>query len=106
MDIPKRKSIWDNIMTGIMAGFVFPIAVSPLIALGILSRSAYEGGLSGFYDQIFQVPSSASSLISLAVLCNLILFFIFYKLKWDSINKGVIFSSIIYAVSVFVLKLV
>lgn len=106
MDIPKRKSIWDNIMTGIMAGFMFPIAMSPVIALIIQQFSAYRGGLGGFYDHIFERPDSISSLISLAVLCNLILFFVFYRLKWDSVNKGVIFSSILYAVTVFVIKLV
>lgn len=106
MDIPKRKSVWDNLMTGIMAGFMFPIVVSPLIALIIQQFTPYRGGLGEFYDHLFQRKDAISSLICLAVLCNLILFFVFYRLKWDSVNKGVIFSSILYAVTVFILKLI
>lgn len=105
MDIPKRKSVWDNLMTGLMMGFFIPVLVSPLIAWIIMQYSRYSGGLSGFYDQLFMSPSSSSSMISLSVLCNLPVFFILYKRKWDSTGKGVIMSSIVYAIIVFVLKL-
>ena len=105
MDIPKRKSIWDNVMTGIMIGFISPLVVSPMIAYAIMLKTGYKLGFGGFYDNLFENMTALSSLISLSGLTNLIWFFVFYRSKWDSTNKGMIMASMFYAVTVFTIKL-
>lgn len=102
----SKKSHWDNIVIGMMAGFMVPLFLSPVIAWVFLQFTRYNKGFWSYFDDLFKSPDTAASLVSLSVLCNLIPFGIFYYVKWDKAMKGTILLSILYAILVFVLKLI
>lgn len=99
----KKRSIWDNLLVGIMAGLLLTLISMPIMAY---VNSPSGASLTKFLNRVFMNKDLTSSLISLSVLPNLLLFFAFYKLKYDKASKGVILISVIFCLIVFILKLI
>lgn len=108
MDTPnnyKKKSIVDNLFLGVVIGLFVPLMAVPLVAYIRLYHSPKNMSMEQFFNFVFHSKDLAASLLSLSVLFNLGVFFIFYRLKYDDANKGLIAASVIFFIIVSILKL-
>jgi len=60
---------------------------------------------TGFFKHVYQA-NLAISVLSLGVILNLALFFLYYQLKFDRSAKGVIAASFIYAFAALYYKVI
>jgi len=88
----------DSMALGLIAGLVIP-----MVTLVILWQVRYEGGLGEFLSS-FQRIGALSKLISLSVIPNLLLFFLFIWTNRSFSARGVIFATLIVAMVMLVLK--
>lgn len=106
---PKHKesvSALNNLVFGVVVGLLTPISFSPLIALFIKWRMKNIKSLEHIMNEIFQSPDQLSSFVCLSVLINLPLFILFYYRKLDRSNKGMLLSTLLFCIFVFILKLI
>ena len=83
---------------GLISGLVLP-----MISLIILWQVRYEGGLGEFLSSLQRI-GALSKLISLSVIPNLLLFFLFIWTNRSFSARGVIFATLIVAMIMLVLK--
>ena len=88
----------DSMALGLIAGLVLP-----LITLVLVWVVRYEGGLGEFISS-FQRIGMLSKVISLSVIPNLLLFFIFIWTNRTFSARGVIFATLVVAMVMLVLK--
>ena len=88
----------DSMALGLIAGLVLP-----LITLVLVWVIRYEGGLGEFLSS-FQRIGVLSKVISLSVIPNLLLFFIFIWTNRTFSARGVIFATLVVAMVMLVLK--
>jgi len=98
MNLSEIKNHLNNIYVGISLGIISPI-VSFLIMYNVRIK---QQGFVTFMEQIIQV-GLLSKLLSLAVLPNLGIFFIFIWLNYTNSARGVLLSTIIMAVTVMII---
>jgi len=98
MNLSEIKNHLNNIYVGISLGIISPI-VSFLIMYNVRIK---QQGFVTFMEQIIQV-GLLSKLLSLAVLPNLGIFFIFIWLNYANSARGVLLSTIIMAVTVMII---
>lgn len=88
----------DSMALGLIAGLVLP-----LVTLLVLWVIRFEGGLFEFLSS-FQKIGALSKLVSLSVIPNLLLFFIFIWTNRTFSARGVIFATLVVAMVMLVLK--
>ena len=89
---------FDSLATGLISGIVLPA-----VTLVLIWVFRYQGGLWDFLLE-FQKMGALSQLVSLSVIPNLLLFFIFTWLNRSYSAKGVIFATFIMAFIMLILK--
>lgn len=101
---PNKIKKFNKPIVGLALGII-----TPLICLSIyyLYLSAKKGGLnfSGFIETLTS-NDALIPVLSICVLPNLILYFIFKKLDYWYAIRGVVTSVLLYTLTVFVLKFI
>jgi hypothetical protein len=91
---------FDSLLTGLIPGLVLPV-----LTLLVFWLVKSDRGLVDFLVQ-FQQMNMLSKVVSLAVLPNLLLFFIFLWTNRNFSARGVIFATILLAFFMLILKFV
>jgi len=92
---------WDHLLIGLLLGLLSPIAVL-LIYLKLSSPdSSFLEMLQGFNER-----KVLSHVLSLSVITNLLVFFIFIWLHKDRSARGVLGATIIYGLLIITLKFI
>ena len=94
----KEDKRFNSIVMGLVLGIIIPV-----ITLIIIWFVRYQGGFGSFLVD-FQRMGTLPKLISLSVIPNLLLFFIFTWLNKSYSSKGVIFATFILAFVMLILK--
>lgn len=94
----KKDKRFDSMVVGLILGIIIPA-----LTLIIIWAVRYQGGLINFLVD-FQKIGALSKLVSLSVIPNLLLFFIFNWLDRNHASKGVIFATFILAFVMLLLK--
>ncbi len=93
---PEKR--FDTILSGLVPGLILPA-----VTLVIIWLIRYEGGLFRFLGE-FQQMGMLSKILSLSVIPNLLLFFLFLWTNRPYSARGVIFATLIMAFVMLVLK--
>lgn len=94
----KHMKKFNNTGLGTIIG-----AILPIIAFFIFYTSSGKGQtLSEFFDYL-KVSGITTSLISILVLPNLIIFFIFLNTNRHKTVKGIMGATLVYTIFVFIL---
>ena len=91
----------DNIKLGLVLGFVGPLA--GLFLLYQFMYSAYSMG--EFLDTFLHENRLITSIGSLSLLANAILFTLYVNTKRDETAKGIFIVTVIYGIAILLLKL-
>lgn len=94
---PEKR--FNTIVTGLVPGLLLPVVTMVIIWL-----VRYEGGFFRFLA-VFQELGMLSKLLSLSVIPNLLLFFIFLWIDRPFSARGVIFATLILAFVMLLLKI-
>jgi len=89
----------DALLTGILSGIIGPIIGFFLYYLMVFRHRSVMSLLYHAKESHF-----LSALLSLSLIANLALFFIFIKLNADTSARGVLLVTIIYAIVGFAIK--
>jgi hypothetical protein len=93
-------NIKDHFITGFIAGLA-----APLIAFSIYAKFRFpEEALTNIYRHVRSL-GILSTMLSLSVFINLLVFFLFIWSKADRSSKGVLAATFLYAFFVVILKL-
>jgi hypothetical protein len=96
MTIPEK---FDRIITGLVSGVIFPIAVG----LGIFLFSS--GGMSlGLYLARLAETNIVTHAITLCVFPNIFIFLIFNRFDMLRASRGILAITIVWAIIVFAVK--
>ncbi|OFY38979.1 MAG: hypothetical protein A2Z69_01370 [Bacteroidetes bacterium RBG_13_44_24] len=90
---------FDNIITGIISGFLIPVIV---LLLSFLFAKG-DPGLSSWLNRIAQ-PDIFTRIISFCVFPNVLVFLLFNHLDMLKATRGVLAMTIAWAVLVFAVK--
>ena len=96
---PKKKARFDNIIYGLIPGLFAPLIGFLIFYLVKFSHKNF----SEYFEYISQ-HSVISHTISLSVLPNLLIFFIFIWAKLYKSAKGVILATMIYAFAILIMR--
>ena len=95
----KKSNLLDHLYTGLGLGILLPIFV--LMGMWLVNtEGSFVNYLKGFYEL-----NSLAGLISLSVIPNLLLFFIFIWSNKIKSARGVIFATLIAALIMLLFKL-
>jgi len=96
-----KRSKYDSISIGILSGIVLPFII--LIILMSIRKADYP-----FFEylKMTQQVGALPKLISLCLIPNLALFFIFIKLDFLKTARGVLLSMFIAGLVIVILKLI
>jgi hypothetical protein len=97
----KLAEKYDKIITGVVSGAFFPLVVG-LIVFAFTSH----GRTLGTYLERISQAGIVIHAITLCVFPNVIIFLLFNQLDMLRAAKGVLGMTIVYAIIVFVLKLI
>ncbi len=91
----------DNLQLGLALGFV-----GPLIGLLVIYLvKFYPSGLGIFLEEFFSNNRLITSIGSLALLANVILFTIYVNTQRDNTAKGIFLVTLVYGIAILVLKI-
>lgn len=90
----------DKMWVGSLLGFICPVMVLVIFYLINYSHISFYAFLSKYMEHKALVP-----LFSLCSIINLAIFFLFIQFEKYYAARGVIFSTLIYAIIVFAYKL-
>ena len=90
----------DNLQLGLVLGFLGPLLGLLVIYLVRFSSS----GFSVFLEEFFSNNRLITSIGSLALLANVILFTIYVNTQRDTTAKGIFLVTLIYGIAILVLK--
>jgi hypothetical protein len=96
-----RKQKFDNLWLGIAIGFI-----APIITLAIYISEVYPNQFREMLFDHMLVFFIVPKIISLAVLPNLAFFMLFIYTNRYLTSKGILGATIVFAVVVFILKIV
>jgi len=94
----KTANRFNSVITGLVPGILIPVITM------ITIWAVRFGGNLGEFIVDFQRMGALSKLVSLSVIPNLLLFFIFTWLNQPQSSKGVIFATFIMAFVMLILK--
>ena len=92
----------DNLKLGLILGLIGPIIGLVLIYFFKFSSTSFEE----FLDTFFHDRRLITSIGSLSLLVNVIFFTIYINTHRDKTAKGIFLITLIYGISILVLKLV
>lgn len=96
---------------GVVLGAIVPIIFSPLVCFLLFSYRVPKRGdgtlfnFWEFYDTLLTHETQLPTFLSLCALSNLPFFFLLLRKKKDWVAKGMIYSTIAYAIVFFAMKL-
>jgi hypothetical protein len=95
----KFSEKYDNILTGLITGLIFPIIVGLVIYI-------FSHGNQSLHSYLVRISDSKiiTHSITLCVFPNIILFLIFNRLDMLGATRGVLAITIVWAVIVFGVK--
>ena len=91
----------DNLKLGLLLGFIGPLAGLFVVYL-ITARST---PFSVFLEEFFNNNRMITSIGSLSLLANIILFTIYINTQRDSTAKGIFITTLLYGVAILLLKI-
>jgi hypothetical protein len=91
----------DNLKLGIFLGFIGPIL--GLVVIYFIKFPSYPFGV--FLDEFIHTNKLITSIGSLSLLANIILFTIYINTHRDNTAKGIFYSTLIYGIAILVMKL-
>lgn len=91
----------DHFLAGLLPGLILPLIGFYLYALIFFNYMSFPT----FLNHVIKA-NLAVSVLSLGVILNLGLFFLFYQLKHDRAAKGVIGATFVYAFLVLYFKVI
>ncbi len=97
----KFAEKYDKIITGVISGAFFPV----LVGLIVFAFTAHGKNLSTYLERI-SLAGITIHAITLCVFPNVIIFLLFNNFDMLRAAKGVLGMTILYAIVVFVLKLI
>lgn len=92
----------DNLKLGLVLGLLGPMI--GLVIIYFLRFSSYGFGI--FLDEFFQNKKLITSIGSLALLANVILFTIYVNTHRDRTARGIFLITLVFGIAILVLKLV
>ena len=96
----KFSEKYDNILTGLISGFIFPFIVGIIIYFFSSSHLSMHSYLVKIADSHIVTHS-----ITLCVFPNILIFMLFNRLDMLRATRGVLAITIVWAVIVFAVKL-
>ena len=96
----KRTEEYDKMLTGIIAGLLLPL----LTALVIFLFTAHGRSVIEYLERIIRARILTHA-ITLCVFPNVLVFLLFNRLDMLRASRGVLAITIVWAVSVFIIKL-
>ena len=96
----KTEKKFNSVIYGLLPGIVLP-----LISLVIFRMIRYEGNFFEFLSQFYRM-GLLSKVISLCIIPNLLLFFVFIWTDRTFSARGVIFATIVMAFVMLVIKFI
>ncbi|HVN57527.1 MAG TPA: hypothetical protein VMT63_04465 [Bacteroidales bacterium] len=97
----KASQKYDTVLAGIVSGFILPL----LIGLIIFAITAH-GRTIGEYLQRISEANIVTHAVTLCVFPNIIIFLIFNRLDMLRALRGVLAATIVWAVAVFIIKVI
>ncbi|MBN2699309.1 MAG: hypothetical protein JXR52_10835 [Bacteroidales bacterium] len=94
----KRASRFDTLLTGLLPGILVPV-----VTFFVILATRYDRDFGRLIVE-FQQMGILSKIVSLSVIPNLLLFFVFTWLNMNNSAKGVIFATFIVAFVMLILK--
>ena len=96
----KFSEKFDNVLTGVIAGFVLPFIVGTIIFM-------FSSGNQSLHAYLLKIAGSniITHSVTLCVFPNIIIFLIFNQFDMLRATRGVLAITIMWAVIVFALKL-
>lgn len=94
----------DTLRTGILLGLLGPIA--GLILYYLMAFYTRNVGFSEFLGYLKQYKSLLTAVSSISLVANAILFTIFINRRKDQISKGIFISTLIYGITVLLVKVI
>lgn len=95
-----EKNKFDNLLLGLVLGFLFPV-----ICFALYAKYRFpEVPLTEIFNHVYKLGIVAA-MTSLSVFWNLFLFFFFIWKKADKTAKGILAVTIGYAIFVVIIKL-
>jgi hypothetical protein len=91
----------DNLKLGLILGLFGPIV--GLVVIYLVSYSAFSFG--EFFNLLINTNRLITSIGSLSLLANVILFTIYINTQRDNTAKGIFLITLIYGISILVLKI-
>jgi hypothetical protein len=91
----------DNLKLGLILGLLGPLIALPVIYL-ITARST---PFSVYMEEFFNNNKMITSIGSLSLLANIILFTIYINTQRDSTAKGIFITTCLYGVAILLLKI-
>jgi hypothetical protein len=96
----KFHEKYDKVLTGVISGFIMPFIVGTIIWLSTSGHQSLHSYLARIADSNIITHS-----ITLCVFPNIIIFLIFNRFDMLRATRGVLAITIIWAVLVFVVKI-
>ena len=97
----KLAEKYDKIITGVASGAFFPV----IVGLTVFAFTAHGKSPGTYLERISQAGIVIHA-ITLCVFPNVLIFLLFNQFDMLRASKGVLGMTIVYAIIVFVLKLV
>ena len=91
----------DNLKLGVILGLIGPLL--GLIVIYFIKFSSTSFGV--FIDEFFHNNKLITSIGSLSLLANVVLFTVYVNTHRDSTAKGIFIITLIYGIAILVLKL-
>jgi hypothetical protein len=95
------KTKYDKIWWGVLSGFLFPLIIGLLIFLFTSSETTFIQYLIKLF-----LANIMTHAISLCVFPNILIFLFFLKADMLSAARGVLGMTIVWAVIVFIVKII
>lgn len=97
----KFKIKYDKLITGLLSGFLFPIIVGGIVFL----VTSVKTTITEYLIRLF-LANIMTHAISLCVLPSLLVFFLFIRFDMLKAARGVLGMTIVWAVIVFIIKVI
>jgi len=97
----KRINILDSMPTGFLVGFLLPLIIFIVVYFVTSGDRSFSD-----YISMIQRRNVVTHFISLSVFPNVFAFLLFYRFDREQSAKGVLGITIIWALTVFLLKMI
>ena len=93
---------------GVLHGFIFPLLVMPIVLyiFYLDASKRFDPGYEEYAMKVFSTVHNTCNVLSLSVLGNLVLFYATLRRNnlWGA--RGILVSTMVYAVVVYILKII